>query len=357
MTKNISHLLKNKKVIVCLGAGGVGKTTMSIVISTKAAKLGLKVALLSIDPAKRLASALGISLGNKLTPIEFPEELDIEGSVHAAMLDQKAVFDSMVYKHSPSANISIKILSHPLYKAASTNLSGPLEYMALAKLQELAENDEYDLVVLDTPPDTHALDFLARPNVLAGFMENKVMNWLIKPFVFAGRLGLGRLMSAGEKLMGGLASITGFSALKSFSEFLLLIQEVIEGFHKSGEQVLEILHRSTTAFILVTIPTFGAARSAQNIERQLRNMNYNCDFLLINKSIPPEVVTALGHLKNSDNSAINALTKRMTGEKNVIQKLQKKISTGNYIPVLSLSELDYDLHNADAIHKVASSLE
>lgn len=357
MNDDLKHLLTHKKVIVCLGAGGVGKTTMSIAISTMAAKLGLRVALLSIDPAKRLAAALGIELENQLSKIAFPDELEIRGSVYASMLDQKAVFDAMVYKHSPSAIVSEKILDHPLYKAASTNLSGPLEYMALAKLQELTEDGNYDLVVLDTPPDTHALDFLARPNVLAGFMENKVMNWLIKPFVFAGRLGLGRLMSVGERLMGGLASITGFSALRSLSEFLVLIQDIIEGFHKSGEQILKILHEQTTAFVLVTVPTFGASRSAENIGHQLTNLDYQCDLLLINKNIPTSVASALEHLKNTGDEAIKALNQRMDGEITVTQGLHKKLSTDNKrLTVLSLPELDFELQNAEAISRVATIL-
>ena len=153
---DFAKLLKERRVFVLLGAGGVGKTSCSIGLAVAAARRGLRVGLLSIDPAKRLADALGIPLGHQLQEISLGPGLPLHGSLKAAMLDQKAVFDAMVRRHAPDAATAAKILDNKLYKAASGKLSGSLEYMALAKLQDMVEDPSYDVIILDTPPDTHA---------------------------------------------------------------------------------------------------------------------------------------------------------------------------------------------------------
>ncbi|MFK7823110.1 MAG: ArsA family ATPase [Oligoflexales bacterium] len=283
MTNELEKLIDRRKTIILLGSGGVGKTSCSLGVAILAARQGKKVGLLSIDPAKRLASAMGISLGSNLKTIEFGKHLEMKGRLDAAMLDQKAVFDSMVKKHAPSPETAEKILEHPIYIAASTKLAGPGEYMALAKLQEMIESKEFDLIVLDTPPDTHALEFLSRPNILSGFMENKVMNWLIKPFHVAKKIGVNKLLTVGERLMGGLTRVTGIQALSVMTEFLVLMQQVIEGFHKSGEKLLETLHSKETGFILVTSCNNGALRSARNLAEQLVVYGYALDGIIFNK--------------------------------------------------------------------------
>lgn len=318
----VETMLRSQRVIVVIGAGGVGKTTSSVALAIHAARLGRRVALLSIDPAKRLAAALGIELGHELRPIMFPESAGIKGTLAAAMLDQKAVFDGMVKKHAPSPHIADRILRDPLYVAASTNLSGPLEYMALARLQELAESAEWDLVVLDTPPDTHALDFLARPNVLSGFVENKVVSRLLKPVVLAGRAGLGRVMSLSEKLTGGISSVTGFGALRSFGEFVLLMQEVIDGFHRTGERVLEILRRNSTSFVLIAAPHKPAARAASALCKELVQMGYKLDGVVFNRCLPESVIVDL-HRADSDEGVI--LRTRAKAEDAVVHSLKSDI--------------------------------
>lgn len=318
----IEQMLRSQRVVIVIGAGGVGKTTSSVALAIHAARLGRRVALLSIDPAKRLAAALGIELGHELRPVHFPDEAQITGRLHAAMLDQKAVFDSMVRKHAPSPRIADRILRDPLYVAASTNLSGPLEYMALARLQELAESPDWDLIVLDTPPDAHALDFLARPNVLSGFVENKVVAKLLKPVVLAGRLGIGGLAAISEKMLGGVTSVTGFGALKSFGEFILLMQEVIDGFHRSGERVLEIIKRDSTSFILIAVPHKAAARAAESLTRELNRLGYSLEGAVFNRCLPRLVRCGLEGSTGSDGAILRA---RSVLEDQVIASLSKDI--------------------------------
>lgn len=264
----------------------------------------------------------------------------------------------MVRSHAPSAKVAEKILVHPVYKAASTNLSGPLEYMALAKLKELAEDHRFDLIVLDTPPDTHALDFLARPNVLAGFMENRVMNWLIKPFLVASRFGLGRVLSAGEKLMGGIAKVTGFAALHSFGDFLVLMQEVIEGFHRSGEKIVELLHQGGTSFTLVTVPTLAAARAAVNLDTQLKDLGYRTGALIFNRRLPADVAIDLAARDGAEPSpALAALARRESGERHVIATLTARLAAGHGAPiVLTLADQQQEIGDLNAVMALAERL-
>ncbi len=353
----LCSLIERSRIIVMLGAGGVGKTTSSIMTALIAARMGRRVALLSIDPAKRLAAALGIPLSNHLRQILMPPEVRLSGIVDAAILDQKAVFDSMVYKHAPSMETAERILAHPVYQAASTNLAGPLEYMALAKLEELAENPNYDLLVLDTPPDTQALDFLTRPNVLAGFMENRVMTWLIRPFIAASRFGLSRLFSVSERLMGGIAKVTGVSALQSFGEFLMLMQEVIQGFHKSGENIVGLLHRSSTAFVLVSAPTEAAGRSSTGIYHELTKAGYDLNAVIFNKCLPAAVAE---NACNSDQGhpALDILRDRFKGEQRVLQTLRQTIEkTTQNVSFLSLDDDPQPLGNLDAILKLGARIK
>ncbi|MEI6833271.1 MAG: ArsA-related P-loop ATPase [bacterium] len=345
----VETMLKSQRVVVVIGAGGVGKTTSSIALAIHAARLGRRVALLSIDPAKRLAAALGIELGHELRPVMFPDTAGIRGQVSAAMLDQKAVFDGMVRKHAPSPHIADRILRDPLYVAASTNLSGPLEYMALARLQELAESAEWDLVVLDTPPDSHALDFLGRPNVLSGFVENKVISRLLKPVVLAGRAGLGRVMAISEKVLGGITSVTGFSALRGFGEFVLLMQEVIDGFHRAGEKVLQILKQDSTSFVLVAAPNKASARGAEALSRELTAMGYHLDGIIFNRCLPRHLrEDLLGD--QSDDVAI--LKTRVKVEDSVVSQLKSDIGrsqSGSGMWDVRVDDQSWDIHTLDGI--------
>ena len=247
---SLENILRTRKTIVLLGAGGVGKTTTSVAMAFGGARLGLKVGLLSIDPARRLASALGIKMGKDLVKISIGDQ-EIKGSIHAAMIDQKEVFDSMVFKHAPNQKIREKILNHGLYKACSEYLGGAVEYMALAQLQDMVDSQKFDLVILDTPPAHHLIDFLRKPNILADFFESNVTKLLLKPFVLASKFGLGKVMAFGEKMMGGLAKIAGIQSLELLAEFMILLQEVLAGFNKAGERIVQTLKQPSTAFLTV----------------------------------------------------------------------------------------------------------
>jgi anion-transporting ArsA/GET3 family ATPase len=293
-------------------------------------------------------------VGNELKELNLGS--GISGSVEAAMLDQKAVFDSMVRKHSSSVKSANKILQHKLYIAASAKLAGPLEYMALAKLHSMIESNRYDLIVLDTPPDTHALDFLRRPNILAGFMENKVMTWLIKPFYLASKLGAGKFFSVGEKLMGGVSKVTGFKALAILSEFLVLMQEVIDGFHKSGESLVKILKDQSTGFFVVATPTSASSRSALNITQQLKKMGYHLNALILNRCLSVENEKTImnnkeEHFLKDEIKILSRVLARFEGEQKTEREIIEKVSL--ILPNVfyhKIDELDENIHTTEAMN-------
>ncbi len=355
--RSLHEILLSNKVLVLLGPGGVGKTTCSIGLAVSAAKEGKRVGLLSIDPAKRLASALGLSFDGKATKISFPES--VKGTLEASMLDQTAMFERMVRRYAPNENIAEKILRHPLYKAASEHLAGSVEYMALARLQEMVENKQYDLVVLDTPPDSNALDFLSRPDVLSRFREQKVMTWLVKPFLLATRFGLGSLMNMSEKLMGGVAKVTGFKALHSFAEFLVLIQQVIDGFHSASERILKTLKEDTTKFLLVTVPTPSGLRTGVGLGTQLKQIGYKLEGVLLNRSLPEDIAREIPEEDISNSAFLTKLQQRKRNERHVAKELLTKLSSVHNCELftLAIEEKDYAIHNPSSVFQFANEFK
>lgn len=358
----VARLINEKKIIICLGAGGVGKTTSATAIAVAAAKSGKRTALLSIDPAKRLAAALNIKLSFELTEVKLPGVL--AGHLFATMIDQKTIFDDMVIKSTKDGKIRDKILNHSLYKAASNNFGGAVEYMALAKLQGILESKRFDLVVVDTPPDAHALDFLAKPNILSGFMDGKVMSWVIKPFHLAQKLGFSKLFAAGERLAGGLAEVAGIKALQTLAEFLVLMQETIGGFNKAGEALEKELALKTTAYCVVTTPRSSAVRSCKVIVEQLRKMGRQTDLLLVNRVIKPDIAESITHYKEGDttlgeaNACLRALRDTAVLNAGLIKDLQDSLTLllGNQLPTQYVFDQTFDIHSSEGVMLLAQAL-
>ena len=362
---NFQELIENSRVVICLGAGGVGKTTSSIALGMIAATAGKRVGLLSIDPAKRLADALGIKLSSELTEVDLPGIQAKGGSLKAAMLDQKVVFDEMVRRFAKNKKQQDRIFQNRLYISASNKFGGALEYMALAKMQTMIDSGAYDLIVLDTPPDAHAIDFLERPAILSGFMDSKVMTWLIKPIHLAQKVGLSKVMSMGEKLAGGIAEVTGLAALRVLAEFLVMMQDVIEGFNQAGRKVIQELQRDTTRFVLVTTLRSSPVRSAEKIAQLLVEKGFRLDGLLVNRCLPEEVAASITAYspKDSDASASKVCLQALLNSHTVSQGLRRNLQE-RVVPLVSNPEQvvffaeqrGYDIHSRDGMARLAARL-
>ena len=267
----VSELLRGKKVCICAGSGGVGKTTISAAIAAGMAARGKKVAVLTIDPAKRLADSLGLpELGNterRVDPSLFQAE-GVEagdGELWAMMLDAKATFDEVISKHAPDAETRDRILENRIYRQISNALAGSQEYMAMEKLFELHQEDRYDLLVLDTPPTRNALDFLDAPRRLTQFIEGRSLQVFLRP------TGLGmKLFGRGTSMMfSALRRLTGVDLLEDISEFFQAFSGMVGGFQERAKRVNELLADKRTSFLVVCGPSGEPIEEAVYFHRRL----------------------------------------------------------------------------------------
>jgi anion-transporting ArsA/GET3 family ATPase len=250
---SVADLLAGKRVCVCGGSGGVGKTTTSAAIALGMAAQGAKVAVVTIDPAKRLANALGLEeLENEPRRVEperlAPAGLELKGELWAMMLDPKRTFDELIGRLAPTPERAREILENRVYRELSTAVSGSQEFTAIAKLYDLDHDGDFDLLVLDTPPSRNALDFLDAPGRLTSFLEGRALKAFLRPTGFGMRV-LGR--PAGF-VLGGLRKITGVDLLADLSTFFGLLGGMTEDFSRRAAQVEQMLKSDSTAFLLIS---------------------------------------------------------------------------------------------------------
>ncbi|MCB1215215.1 MAG: ArsA family ATPase [Deltaproteobacteria bacterium] len=251
--------LSQQKVILCAGPGGVGKTTTAAALALGASYHGLKTLVMTIDPAKRLADSLGIKRldyqERRLKAQEWESAgLKPKASLHALMLDTKRTFDGVIRRHASSEEQAKAILDNPLYKHLSNMIGGSQEYMAMEKLYEIQQRGVYDLIVVDTPPSRHALDFLEAPERMKGLIGDSLLKWFLKPSLFVGRAGFRLLDRPLKRIFSSLDKVAGYDFLKDLSEMLLTSAGLLEGFHQRAEKVQALLSHQQTSFILISSP-------------------------------------------------------------------------------------------------------
>jgi anion-transporting ArsA/GET3 family ATPase len=282
----IDDILAGKRVLVCAGAGGVGKTTSSAAIGAGMAARGHRVLVVTIDPARRLAGALGMpEVGDTPHRVDLPAlGIDGEGELHAMMLDAKGTFDGLVREYAPSPEAGARILANRIYQQLSSAVAGSQEYMAMEKLYELHSTGEWDLVVLDTPPSRHAIDFLDAPARLIRFIEGKALRFLLHPG--AGRFSLRSLGSGSAMVFSALERLTGFALLRDLSEFVAGFEGMYEGFRERAERVSALLASDETTFLLVTIPEEDPIAEAEHFWRSLVERDLPFGGVVVNKVHP-----------------------------------------------------------------------
>jgi anion-transporting ArsA/GET3 family ATPase len=252
--------LATRRIVVCVGPGGVGKTTVAAAIALHRAMAGARALVCTIDPARRLANALGLSaLGNVESYV--PEHklaeagLRPRGALFAMMLDVKRTWDDLVTRHAPDPRRRERILRNRLYQQMSSALAGSQEYMAMEKLYELATDRDYDVIVLDTPPTAHALDFLEAPDRILDFLGNETARALLAPVAGAGKLGLRLAQLGGAYIAKTLARFTGQEVLSDLGDFLQGFQGMYDGFKERAAAVHALFSRPEVGFVLVTSPS------------------------------------------------------------------------------------------------------
>jgi anion-transporting ArsA/GET3 family ATPase len=287
----VGDLLGTKEIIVCAGAGGVGKTTTAASIALQAAIDGKKAAVLTIDPAKRLASSLGLKeLSNdpvKVNTRKFTAAgIKPKGELYAMMLDTKSTFDHVVMQYAPSREQAERIISNRFYKNISGTLSGTQEYMAMEKLYELYGSGGFDLIVIDTPPTRNALDFLDAPKRMTDFFESRVLRWFLIPYMKAGG-GVMRIANvAASAFLKVVTRIVGADVLQDTAEFFGNLEGMYDGFKQRARDVAALLQSDVTSFVVITSPAADSVAEATFFASRLNSSGLPFGALVVNRVHP-----------------------------------------------------------------------
>ncbi len=284
----LDALVDQRRVILCCGTGGVGKTTAAAVISLAAARRGRNAVVVTIDPAKRLADTLGLAeLDNTARAIPRPR-WDLDGSapssgrLSALMLDTRATFDGLVRRYAEDDAQAERILENRFYRNIAGALSGTQEYMAMEKLHELYDEGGYDLIVVDTPPSRHALDFLDAPRRLTRLLDNRIFRLLMMPT----RTYLRLAGAAVQRFLRTVGKVLGTEVLDDIVAFFRAFEGMEQGFRERAAHVDELLAESSTAFVLVTSPRRDAVDEAEFFAAQLRDAKVSIAALIVNRVDP-----------------------------------------------------------------------
>ncbi len=358
------------RVVVCCGAGGVGKTTTAAAMALRAAEYGRTVAVLTIDPAKRLAQALGVGdLGN--TPQRVPLGPEVPGELYAMMLDMRRTFDEMVVAYS-GPETAEAILNNQFYQTVATSLAGTQEYMAMEKLGQLLAEDRWDLVVVDTPPSRNALDFLDAPKRLGSFMDSRLWKLLLGP----GR-GIGRLVAGALGLaMKALSTVLGSQMLSDAASFVQSLDSTFGGFREKADRTYELLKRRGTQFVVVSAAEPDALREASFFVDRLSSENMPLAGLILNRTHPmlctlpiERAIDGLGTLQetlDADPSAdgATALTvavlqihaSRGSTAKREIRLLSRFTRANPGVAIVGVPSLPFDVSDMEALRAIADQL-
>jgi anion-transporting ArsA/GET3 family ATPase len=284
---------RRNRILVCCGSGGVGKTTTAAALGLRAAERGRRVVVLTVDPARRLAQSMGLtSLDNtpRLVP-GVPSDSDAGdagngdsrgGSLHAMMLDMKRTFDEIVEAHA-DPDRAAQILANPFYQSLSSSFAGTQEYMAMEKLGQLRRAEEWDLIVVDTPPSRSALDFLDAPQRLSRFLDGRLLRLLVAPAKVGGRAYM-RVLNAGFGVVTGvLTKILGTQVLRDVQTFVSALDTMFGGFRERADYTYQLLRTPGTAFLVVAAPEPDALREASYFVERLAEERMPLAGLILNR--------------------------------------------------------------------------
>ncbi len=279
--------LARRRLLVCVGSGGVGKTTLSAALALAAARAGRRALVLTIDPARRLADALDVGeLSNE--PREVPAARlsalgAASGSLSAMMLDTKRSFDALVERFAESAAVRERIYANRFYQQLSDALAGSAEYAAMERVHELTESGAFDLVVVDTPPSQHALDFLEAPQRLVAFLDGALVKLLVHPAFAAGRFGFRVFQRSAQRTLQLVERLSGLSFLEDLSEFLLAFESMSAGFRERAQRARGLLLGREAAFVLAAAPTRESQSQAHALLARLDELGAPLAGVIVNR--------------------------------------------------------------------------
>ncbi len=364
-TLDIDETLRTSRILVCCGSGGVGKTTTAAALALRAAELGRRTVVLTIDPARRLAQSMGLSeLDN--TPRAVPG-LRGRGSLDAMMLDMKRTFDQLVVDHAEPGK-SEAILTNPFYQALSSSFAGTQEYMAMEKLSQLVATRQYDLVVVDTPPTRSALDFLDAPQRLTTFLDGRMVRILLAPAKAGGKVYL-KAMTAGLGVFTSvLTRIIGADVLTDLSQFVAALETMFGGFRERAQATYDLLKAPGTAFVVVAAPERDALREAAYFVERLAAERMPLAGLVVNRvhrsaaalSVERSLAAAQALEERGDGPLTAAVLRLHAGRVALAEReahLQERFSRAHPgVPVVEVAALPGDVHDLDGLRSVGEDL-
>ena len=342
----LASLVEERRIVICTGTGGVGKTTTAAAVAIEAARRGRRAVVVTIDPAKRLADALGLgALGNEPALIAG----DWPGELYALQLDTKSTFDGLVARYAPSEEQAERILANRFYRNLSGALSGTQEYMAGEKLYELHDGADFDLVVVDTPPTRHALDFLDAPRRLTAFLDHRLYRALVAPT----RVYLRALNMAAQTFLRTVGRVVGAEALEDGLAFFAAFEGMEQGFRQRAARVQALLTDPATAYVLVASPRSDTVAEAAYFADRLAASAVPVAALVVNRVHPrfgdgpvPARTSAL-HANLADFRTM------ADGEASHLDALAAKVAPA---PVVRVPFLAHDVHDLATLAEVASHL-
>ncbi len=285
---SLRTLLDTHRVLLCVGCGGVGKTTTCASLALAAARAGQRVLCLTIDPAHRLAESLGLekfATEAKVVERRIFEDagLDVPGELTVMMLDTKTTFDALVESLATDPVKRQRVFDNVLYRYISTSLAGTQEYMAMEKLYAVKDDPAYDLILLDTPPTSHALDFLDAPDRLVGAIDSAAVRWFQEGFQDTGKLSFNLLKKSAQQILKGIAGITGGGFLEQVASFVSEMNDLFGGWRRRADEVAAALRTDDVAYVLVTTPDPMSIREVLFFSERLVSMNMKPDAIVVNR--------------------------------------------------------------------------
>lgn len=298
---DLADELQQLDVLLVCGSGGVGKTSIAAALAVAEAQRGRKVCVLTIDPARRLADAMGLSsLSDVERSVKLPDGTVPGGSLHALMLDPQSAFDRLVAEVAENDAERDRVLGNRIYQQLAQGTSGMQEYMALERLYELDRGDRYDLIVVDTPPTTHARDLLDSPHRMLRFLEGKSLRWFLKPGMKAGKFGLRAIGGSNGPVMGLLQRITGAQMIRDITEFFESMETMYDAFTERIRIVERMFSNPATGFIVVTSPERESIDQSVDFWQLLGERNYRFVGTIVNRVEPEQPEGELDRAAFSD---------------------------------------------------------
>lgn len=353
----MKRIVDQHRILVCTGSGGVGKTTVAAALGVLAAQSGRKVLVLTVDPARRLASALG--LNGQHGVIEVP--LDAPGSLHAEMIQPTEIFESYIRRVAPSREQAKRILGNGLYKQLSTTLSGSQEFTSLVRLHEAVRCGDYDLVVLDTPPTEHAAEFLEAPERLASLFDGRVARWLGSDAADAGLIG-GLVRRGTHAALGILQLLTGKTFIAELTGFFDGVRAIAADIRDSSLQAHQMLTATDTAFILVSSLDAAKILEGEDFRTALGDSGYHLAAVIVNRAFPEwfrsdqhAISNGLSQAGAPGLEALHSKMRRYHARRGRAHSAFSRLR-GQKVAVLQLAELDEQPTGLDSLARLSALL-